>query len=129
MLTTTGGSAGMSVDDAAAAIAFYRDALGLPVQEEEYGFRLTVGGSTVFVYPKGEAHEPATYTAIYLDVPDIDAAVDEVAAAGIALERYDGMPQDDRGVMRGLRSGDGPDIAWFLDPARNVIAIAQSAPG
>lgn len=123
MVTTVDGFSGFSVDDVPKALAFYRDTLGLDARENEMnGLELHVGSTRVFVYPKPN-HEPATFTVLNLIVPDIDAAVDELGAAGVALERYDGMPQDDRGVMRGTVTGDGPDIAWFTDPAGNVIAV------
>ena len=124
MVTTVGGFSGFSVDDVPAALVFYRDTLGLDARENEMGaIDLRVGSTQVFIYPKGAAHAPAGYTVLDLVVPDIDAAADELAAAGIELERYEGMSQDERGIMRGRASGDGPDIAWFTDPAGNVIAI------
>lgn len=124
MLTTTGAFAGLSVDDLDAAFAFYRDTLGLPVERGPNGLHLKLDGATVFLYPKDD-HEPATYTALYLEVPDIDAAVRDLAEAGVPLERYEGMPQDESGVMRGREAGMGPDIAWFRDPARNIVGIVQ----
>jgi catechol 2,3-dioxygenase-like lactoylglutathione lyase family enzyme len=123
MVTTTGGYSGMSVDDLDAALVFYRDTLGLDCSPTPNGLTLKTGDSTVFVYPKGDAHQPATYTAVYLDVADIDVAVDELTAAGVALEHYEGVHQDEKGIARGKASGHGPDIAWFLDPARNIVAV------
>jgi catechol 2,3-dioxygenase-like lactoylglutathione lyase family enzyme len=122
MLTTTDAFSGFSVNDTDAALAFYRDTLGLEVTANEMGLDLRVGGTHVFVYPKAD-HVPATFTVLNLVVPDIDAAVDELEVAGVALERYEGMPQDARGVMRGRAAGMGPDIAWFSDPAGNIFAI------
>jgi len=123
VVTTVDGFSGFSVDDVPKALAFYRDTLGLDARENDMnGIELHVGATRVFVYPKPN-HEPATFTVLNLVVPDIDAAADELAAAGVELARYDGMPQDERGIMRGTATGDGPDIAWFTDPAGNVFAI------
>jgi catechol 2,3-dioxygenase-like lactoylglutathione lyase family enzyme len=122
MVSTTGAYSGMTVDDLGAAAAFYRDTLGLTVEENPNGLGLKAHGHTVFIYPKAD-HTPATYTALYLDVADIDAAVDELTAAGVSFERYDGMHQDDKGIARGKAAGMGPDIAWFTDPAGNIIAV------
>lgn len=123
MLTTTGSFSGYSVDDIAAATAFYRDTLGLTVEDTGMGLDIGLpGGQHVFLYQKDD-HAPATFTVLNFEVADIDAAVAELTAAGVSLERYDGMPQDDSGVMRGKAAGQGPDIAWFLDPAGNVLSI------
>jgi catechol 2,3-dioxygenase-like lactoylglutathione lyase family enzyme len=124
MLTFDGAYSGFSVRDLAEARDFYRS-LGLHVTEIPEGLDLDFpGGGHAFVYPKAN-HEPATYTALYLEVPDIDAAVDELAAIGVSLERYEGMPQDEKGVLRGRAANRGPDIGWFLDPSGNVVAVAR----
>ncbi|HWH27157.1 MAG TPA: VOC family protein [Pseudolysinimonas sp.] len=124
MVAISGGYSGFSVDDLDAALAFYSGTLGLDCRHEENGNGLTLhlGTTVVFIYPKPN-HEPASYTALYLEVPDIDVAVDELEAAGIELERYEGMPHDERGILRGIAAHRGPDIAWFTDPARNIIAV------
>lgn len=122
MVTYSGAFSGYSIDDAAAAVAFYRGTLGLPVEETPRGLWLTLPGTRVFLYVK-EDHEPATFTVLNLQVTDIDAVVDELDAAGVSLARYDGMPQDARGVMRGKAASMGPDIGWFTDPAGNVISV------
>jgi catechol 2,3-dioxygenase-like lactoylglutathione lyase family enzyme len=122
MLTTTGAFSGFSVDDQAAALAFYRDALGLDATDTGMGIELGIGGTRVFVYSKDD-HKPATFTVLNLEVADIDIAVDELEAAGVSLERYEGMHQDDRGVARGKAVGMGPDIAWFKDPAGNILSV------
>ena len=125
MLTSTGGYTSFSTDDLAAALTFYRDTLGLQVVEHPQGLDIVFpGGGVVFVYEKRD-HQPATYTALYLNVDDIDVAVDELAASGIALEHYEGGYQDEKGVTRGRSADRGPDIAWFLDPARNIVAIVH----
>ena len=120
-----GAYSGFAVTDTAAAADFYRR-LGIEVDETEQGLELGIpDGGHVFVYPKPD-HEPAGFTVFYLQVPDIDAALDELAAAGIRAERYDGFPQDERGVLRGRDAGRGPNIAWILDPSRNVVALTES---
>jgi catechol 2,3-dioxygenase-like lactoylglutathione lyase family enzyme len=112
---------GFSADDIGKEKAFYADTLGLNVTEEMGALSLALtGGQRVFIYPK-ENHEPATYTVLNFEVDDIDAAVDELSAAGVQFERYEGMPQDERGVMRDW----GPPIAWFKDPAGNILAVIQ----
>lgn len=124
MLTTTGGFSGFSVDDLDAALVFYRDTLGLGCTVSPNGLMLTVPGARVFVYPKA-THEPATFTVFNLEVDDIDVAVDELVAAGIEIERYEGAYQDEKGITRGKAADRGPDIAWFLDPARNIVAVVS----
>jgi predicted enzyme related to lactoylglutathione lyase len=122
MVTTTDVFSGMTVDDIPAAAAFYRDTLGLEVEDGPNGLIVRGRGHAVFVYPKDD-HEPASYTALYLAVPDIDQAVDELVAAGVAMQHYEGMHQDDKGIARGKAAGMGPDIAWFTDPAGNILAV------
>jgi catechol 2,3-dioxygenase-like lactoylglutathione lyase family enzyme len=112
---------GFSVDDIDAAKEFYGGTLGLEVREEPYGLGLDLaGGGTVFIYPKDD-HEPATFTVLNFPVPDIQAAVDALMSQGVAFERYDGMDQDDRGIA----SMEGPRIAWFRDPAGNILSVIQ----
>ncbi|RPF20387.1 VOC family protein [Myceligenerans xiligouense] len=127
MVTTLRSFSGFSVDDVAAALPFYRDTLGLPARENAMGgFEIDLTeGSSVFVYPKGEAHVPASYTVLNLVVPDIDAAVTELEAAGVHLLRYPEFDQDDRGVARSTDPAQGPTIGWISDPAGNVIALIQ----
>ena len=123
MLSHTGAFSGFSTNDLAAARAFYADTLGLAVEEGEGMLNLQLGGGQrVLIYPRDD-HQPATYTVLNFEVPDIDAAVDELEATGIRLERYEGTPQDDRGVMREW----GPPIAWFTDPAGNILSVIQTS--
>jgi catechol 2,3-dioxygenase-like lactoylglutathione lyase family enzyme len=122
MLTYDGTFSGFSVDDTEAATAFYRDKLGVEVVDDGMGLQLKLPGGSVFIYQKDD-HVPATFTVLNFRVADIDAAADELAAAGIELERYPGMPQDEKGIMRGKAANQGPDIAWFTDPAGNVLSI------
>lgn len=115
---------GFSVRDTEEARAFYGDRLGLDATMNEMGI-LDVslpGGGHVIAYPKAD-HEPAGFTILNLVVPDIDAAIDELTADGIVFERYEGLPQDEKGVMRGKAANQGPDIAWFLDPSGNVLSL------
>ena len=123
MLSHTGAFSGFSTNDLAAARAFYAETLGLAVEEGEGMLNLQLGGGQrVLIYPRDD-HQPATYTVLNFEVPDIDAAVDELEATGIRLERYEGTPQDDRGVMREW----GPPIAWFTDPAGNILSVIQTS--
>jgi len=118
------GFSGFSVDDVDKARDFYSGVLGLDAEVRAMGI-LTItlpGGAEVIAYPKGDAHSPASFTILNLDVDDIDTAVDELIGKGIAFEHYEGMT-DDKGVARGKASGQGPDIAWFTDPAGNILSI------
>ncbi|WP_109505664.1 VOC family protein [Nocardioides speluncae] len=111
---------GFAVDDLDAARRFYSEVLGLNVEalgEELLSLNLA-GGTNVLVYPKAD-YTPATYTMLNFPVPDVDAAVDELTAKGVAFLRYDGFDQDEKGISR---SG-GPTIAWFTDPAGNIMAV------
>jgi predicted enzyme related to lactoylglutathione lyase len=123
MLTTTDAFSGFTVEDTEVALAFYRDVLGIDAHLGEMGIIEFEHGSTrVIAYPK-PGGQPASYTVLNLVVPDIDAAVDELEASGVALQRYAGMHQDERGIMRGRATGDGPDIGWFTDPSGNIFSI------
>lgn len=121
MFGTSPAFSGFSVGDIPAAQAFYSGVLGLEVSEEHGMLQLHLaGGNPVLVYPRPD-HTPATFTILNFPVADIGAAVDELTRRGVRLERYDGMNQDARGIMR----GQGPDIAWFTDPAGNVLSVIQ----
>jgi predicted enzyme related to lactoylglutathione lyase len=113
---------GFSVDDAEKAKAFYGDVLGLRVTDIEGSpglMTLHLGGDTnVLMYPKPD-HEPASFTILNFPVEDIDATVDELAKRGVTFERYDWANPDDKGINRGM----GPAIAWFKDPAGNVLSV------
>lgn len=116
---------GFAVRDTEEAAAFYENVLRMRVLRMEMGvlgIRID-RRTTVIAYPKPD-HVPASHTVLNVPVTDIDAAVTEYAARGATFERYDAMPQDDRGIMR----GPGPEIAWFTDPSGNVIAL-MSIPG
>lgn len=125
MFTTDHAFSGFSVDDLDAARRFYQDTLGLDVEVlEGSGFlQLTLGsGGRVLVYGKPN-HEPASFTVLNFPVDDIDAAVDDLIARGVDTKIYDDaeFPTDSRGIMREM----GPAIAWFRDPAGNVLAVLE----
>jgi len=126
MLSTSYAFSGFSVNDIAAAEAFYRDALGLTVERNAMGILdITLpGGGHVIAYPKGN-HEPASFTVLNFSVADIDVAVDELNAAGVVTKIYSepDFGTDERGISR----GQGPDIAWFRDPAGNVLSVLVDA--
>lgn len=118
---------GFSVDSLGEAKRFYAQTLGLSVDENPMGLQLKLpGGGTVFIYPKDD-HQPASFTILNLVVADIEASVDELTKSGVTFERYDNLPaaQDERGILRGRSANEGPDIAWFKDPAGNVLSILQ----
>jgi catechol 2,3-dioxygenase-like lactoylglutathione lyase family enzyme len=121
MFANTKAFSGFAVDDVQKAREFYGDTLGLKTSEE-YGL-LTLhlaGDRPTLVYPKPD-HTPADYTILNFPVDDIDRAVDDLAARGVRFERYDGFEQDEKGISR----GEGPYIAWFKDPAGNVLSVLQ----
>ena len=111
---------GFSVPDVDAAERFYGETLGIEVTKEHGMLTLHLDGGArpTLVYPKPD-HRPAGFTILNFPVDDVGAAVQELARRGVEVERYDGMPQDEDGVMR----GNGPDIAWFTDPAGNVLSV------
>jgi catechol 2,3-dioxygenase-like lactoylglutathione lyase family enzyme len=123
MIDTTKAFSSFSVDDIAAAKAFYGDTLGIEVFEEEMGLlnlRLAEG-KDVLVYPKPD-HTPATFTILNFPVDDIDKAVDGLIAKGVTFERYDTFDHDERGIVR---SHGGPPAAWFTDPAGNILQVLE----
>jgi predicted enzyme related to lactoylglutathione lyase len=122
----TGAFSSFSVDDLKEAKEFYGDTLGLDVEETDEGLQLNFEGSSVFLYPK-EDHEPATFTVLNFNVEDIDETVELLRDRGIEFESYTGeMETDDSDIFRGKESGNGPDIAWFKDPAGNFISVIES---
>jgi catechol 2,3-dioxygenase-like lactoylglutathione lyase family enzyme len=123
MLQDSRAFSGFSVDDIQRARSFYGQTLGLRVIEENGMLFLNlVSGRDVLIYPKPN-HTPATYTVLNFPVTDVEAAVDELTARGVQFERYEGTPMatDAKGVFR----GGGPLIAWFADPAGNVLSVIQ----
>jgi predicted enzyme related to lactoylglutathione lyase len=120
---------GFSVNDLKATLAFYKDILGLDVSDTG-GMGLTINfssGGSAFVYEKPD-HVPASFTILNFSVGDIDAVVDELVSKGVKFEHYDSMPgaQDEKEIMRGKAANMGPDIAWFKDPADNILAVLQN---
>jgi len=113
---------GFSVDALAAAKHFYGEVLGIEVEEIPAGLRLKIGNG-ILVYPK-QNHVAATYTMLNFPVDDIEQAVNDLKQKGIKFELYPGMT-DHFGIARGIASGLGPDIAWFKDPAGNIVSVLQ----
>ncbi len=121
MFENTKAFSGFSVDDIASAKQFYGETLGVPVSEENGLLTLHIAGDRdTLIYPK-EHHTPATFTILNFPVEDIELAVKELNTRGIELERYEGMEQDEHGVSR----GGGPLIAWFKDPAGNILSVLE----
>jgi predicted enzyme related to lactoylglutathione lyase len=122
MLDASKAYSGFAAPDLDKAKEFYGQTLGLNVKTIDVGpaqlLELDVGGSPVLIYPKDD-FTPATYTILNFPVEDVEATVDELAGKGVTFERYDGFDQDERGIDR---SGPGP-IAWFTDPAGNILAV------
>lgn len=120
MFENTTAFSGISVDDVPRAKAFYGETLGLQVSEENGLLWLHYPeGPGTLVYPKGDAHQPAGFTVLNFPVEDVEKAVDELIERGVTFERYDGMDQDEKGIHR----GGGPLIAWFTDPAGNILSV------
>lgn len=126
MLKNASAFSGFSVDDVDAATKFYGETLGVGVEDAGMGNIVLhlADGLDVFVYIK-EDHVPAAFTILNFRVDNIDETIDQLAAKGVQTLRYDGMPQDDRGVMRGKEHDMGPNIAWFTDPAGNVLSVIE----
>lgn len=127
MLKSVTSFSGFSVDNLVKAKQFYTEVLGLTLGDETMGLQFELpGGGTVFAYQK-DNHQPATFTILNFVVADIDQAVDELTNQGVTFERYPDLPapQDNKGVLRGLAANQGPDIAWFKDPAGNILAVLQ----
>lgn len=129
MLTAITSFSGISVDDAQKARQFYVDTLALKLKDETMGLLLELpGGGELFVYEK-EGHTPATFTVLNFVVEHIDDTIEHLAGHhGIAMEHYDDLPapQDEKGVLRGKAAGQGPDIAWFKDPAGNILSLLEN---
>jgi catechol 2,3-dioxygenase-like lactoylglutathione lyase family enzyme len=123
MFKETQAFSGFSVNDIPRAKQFYGETLGLNVSEEYGMLQLQLAtGATVLVYPK-ETHEPASFTILNFPVPDVEEAVDRLTAAGVPFEHYEGgdLQTDEKGIFR----GEGPTIAWFRDPAGNIISVLE----
>ena len=121
MLADSKAFSGFAVPDIEAAREFYADRLGLEVSDENGLLTLHLAGDRpTLIYPKPD-FQPATYTVLNFPVDDVEAAVDELSARGVQFEKYDGFDQDEKGIAR----GNGPDIAWFKDPAGNILAVLK----
>ena len=122
MFTPNGAFSGFSINDLDAAKKFYGETLGLAVRENAMGFLNLelASGATVLAYVKPD-HEPASFTIMNFEVDDVESAVDDLNARGVVTKIYDNIPDDDKGIMR----GNGPDIAWFKDPAGNVLSVLK----
>jgi predicted enzyme related to lactoylglutathione lyase len=121
MFKDTSTFSGFSVDDVEAAKRFYGETLGVEVTEEGPGIVLQLAGrNNVLAYGK-EDHEPASFTILNFEVDDVDAAVDRLTEAGVTMEQYEGVT-DEKGVAR----DQGPTIAWFKDPAGNVLSVIET---
>jgi catechol 2,3-dioxygenase-like lactoylglutathione lyase family enzyme len=126
MFANTKAYSGFAVDDLQKAREFYGETLGLKtsVMSEEDGLMSLdlAGDRGTLVYEKPD-FVPATYTILNFPVDDVEKAVDELAGRGVSFERYEGFEQDEKGIARGL----GPKIAWFKDPAGNVLSVLEEA--
>jgi catechol 2,3-dioxygenase-like lactoylglutathione lyase family enzyme len=116
---------GFSVNDFDEAKQFYGETLGFDLQQQMGGARLKLpNGAEAWMYHKAD-HQPASYTMLNFMVDDINAAVDDLVERGIKFEHYDSGWQDERGIARGKSQNHGPDIAWFKDPAGNILAVLE----
>jgi predicted enzyme related to lactoylglutathione lyase len=123
MLEDSPAFSGYSVHDVPSAGQFYGETLGLRVSEDHGLLTLHLAGERdTLIYAKGERHEAATFTVLNFPVEDIESAVDDLISRGVEFERYEGMDQDARGINR----GGGPLIAWFKDPAGNILSVLQA---
>lgn len=125
MLGTSKAFSGFSVNDIDAATKFYGDTLGVKTSEMNGMLVLHIAGDRdILVYSKPN-HTPASFTILNFPVDDIDEAVDELTRRGVTFEKYDGFDQDDKGIARPSKAEEGPPIAWFTDPAGNILSVLQ----
>ena len=123
MFTKTKAFSSFSVPDIQEAKRFYGDTLGLEVADGEMGsLELRAGNTPVLLYPKPN-HQPATFTVLNFPVDDIEAEVDRLAGRGVKFEQYEGEIKTD---AKGISRGDGPNIAWFKDPAGNILSVLET---
>jgi catechol 2,3-dioxygenase-like lactoylglutathione lyase family enzyme len=123
MLENSKAFSGFAAPDIEALEPFYRDKLGVRTSVENGLLTLHLAGGErpTIVYPKPD-FEPATYTILNFPVEDVEAAVDELTSRGVEFEKYEGFGQDEKGIAR----GNGPDIAWFKDPAGNILSVLKT---
>jgi catechol 2,3-dioxygenase-like lactoylglutathione lyase family enzyme len=124
MLDSRKAYSGFAVDDPAKAKEFYGETLGLEIKELDVGadeplLELDLAGRQILIYPKPDL-QPANYTMLNFPVDDVEATVDELSANGVTFEHYEGFDQDEKGIDR---SGPAGGIAWFTDPAGNILAV------
>lgn len=128
MINAVSSFSGISVLNLEEARKFYVDTLELPLKDDSMGLMLELpGAGELFIYEKPD-HQPAGFTVLNFVVEDINDTIDHlVNDHGISFERYNNLPaeQDERGVLRGKAAGQGPDIAWFLDPSGNVLSVVE----
>ena len=126
MFKDTHAFSSFSVDDIQRAKEFYGQTLGLEVSEAKEGLGLRIaGGGQVFIFQKPN-HTPASFTILNFPVHDIDQAVDSLQKLGVEFESYEGeMKTDEMGIFRGAARGEGPNIAWFKDPAGNILSVLE----
>lgn len=129
MITALSSFSGISVSSITEARSFYVDTLELALNDDSMGLMLELpGGGQLFVYEKPN-HVPANFTVLNFVVEDINSTIDHLSGHhGLTFERYDNLPadQDERGVLRGKAAGQGPDIAWFKDPAGNILSVIEN---
>lgn len=114
-----------SVNDLQKAKEFYTKILALKVDDESMGLNMRLpGGGRLSIYDK-DNHQPATFTVLNFVVDKIDEAVEELINGGVQFERYEGFPTDEKGIFRGRSKKQGPDIAWFKDPAGNILSVLE----
>jgi predicted enzyme related to lactoylglutathione lyase len=130
MLAQSKAFSGMAVRDIEAAKRFYGETLGIEIEVlDDANGLLSLkhdGERETLLYLKPD-HTPSNNTVLNFPVDDIDAAVDELTARGVVFERYDEFPPDEKGIMRGRAAGRGPDVAWFKDPAGNILSVLQES--
>jgi catechol 2,3-dioxygenase-like lactoylglutathione lyase family enzyme len=130
MLAQSKAFSGMAVPDIEAAKRFYGETLGVEIEvlDEANGLLSLkhAGERETLLYQKPD-HTPANNTVLNFPVDDIDAAIDELTARGVEFERYDDLPADEKGILRGRAAGRGPDIAWFKDPGGNILSVLQES--
>jgi catechol 2,3-dioxygenase-like lactoylglutathione lyase family enzyme len=132
MLENSKAYSGFAVDHLNKAQEFYGETLGLKTEviDEENGLMtLHLAGDRPTLVYQQKGSTPASYTILNFPVDDIDGTVDELAQRGVSFERYEGFPfeQDEKGIARGIAAGQGPDIAWFKDPAGNILSVLQES--
>lgn len=128
MFKETKAFSSFSVDDISKTKEFYSQTLGLKVTEQDMGILVLHihGGTEIIAYPKGDAHQPASFTILNFPVENIDEAVDELTARGVQFEQYEGdIKTDEKGIARSSSPEEGPHIAWFKDPAGNILSVLE----